>query len=212
MKKDSGLCITKATKRIKQKNVLESITCQFLKHHIYGIVGPNGCGKTMLLRLCSGLIYADTGTVTVDQKVLGKDLSFPSSIGLIIGHMELLPQYTAFENLMLLSRIRKTADETSIRNALIRTGLNPDDKRTEQKYSLGMKQRLMIAQAIFEKPEYILLDEPTNALDSNGIDLVHNILEEEKKRGACIIVATHHKEEISDISDEILEMSEGRIV
>ena len=161
----------------------------------------------MILRLIAGLIHPTEGRVEVDGKVLNKYNSFPSSVGIIIENMELLPQLNAYENLKLLSQIKDIATDNDIFNVLERVDLKSD--QIVKKYSLGMKQRLNIAQAIFEKPQLLLLDEPTNALDESGIKLVHKILLEEKKRGACIIIATHNKEDINVLCDKILRVTDG---
>ena len=146
----------------------------------------------------------------IDGKILHKDISFPPSVGIIIENMELLPKLTAQENLQALSQIKKTASEEDIIDTLKRVGLDTD--KPVKKYSLGMRQRLNIAQAIFEKPDLILLDEPMNALDEDGVNLIYKVLKEEKERGACIIMATHNKSDFSSVCDKILKVSEGRMV
>ena len=199
--------IYKVSKKIKGKQILTNINYEFNEGMIYGLCGPNGSGKTMILRLIAGLIHPTEGRVEVDGKVLNKYNSFPSSVGIIIENMELLPQLNAYENLKLLSQIKDIATDNDIFNVLERVDLKSD--QIVKKYSLGMKQRLNIAQAIFEKPQLLLLDEPTNALDESGIKLVHKILLEEKKRGACIIIATHNKEDINVLCDKILRVTDG---
>ena len=199
--------IYNVSKKIKGKQILTNINYEFNEGMIYGLCGPNGSGKTMILRLIAGLIHPTEGRVEVDGKVLNKYNSFPSSVGIIIENMELLPQLNAYENLKLLSQIKDIATDNDIFNVLDRVDLKSD--QIVKKYSLGMKQRLNIAQAIFEKPQLLLLDEPTNALDESGIKLVHKILLEEKKRGACIIIATHNKEDINVLCDKILRVTDG---
>ena len=199
--------IYNVSKKIKGKQILTNINYEFNEGMIYGLCGPNGSGKTMILRLIAGLIHPTEGRVEVDGKVLNKYNSFPSSVGIIIENMELLPQLNAYENLKLLSQIKDIATDNDIFNVLERVDLRSD--QIVKKYSLGMKQRLNIAQAIFEKPQLLLLDEPTNALDESGIKLVHKILLEEKKRGACIIIATHNKEDINVLCDKILRVTDG---
>ena len=199
--------IYNVSKKIKGKQILTNINYEFNEGMIYGLCGPNGSGKTMILRLIAGLIHPTEGRVEVDGKVLNKYNSFPSSVGIIIENMELLPQLNAYENLKLLSQIKDIATDNDIFNVLERVDLKSD--QIVKKYSLGMKQRLNIAQAIFEKPQLLLLDEPTNALDESGIKIVHKILLEEKKRGACIIIATHNKEDINVLCDKILRVTDG---
>ena len=163
----------------------------------------------MLIRAISGLIVPDSGEIVIDGKVLHKDISFPPNVGLVIENMTLLPGYNAFDNLKLLADIKKIATDSDIKNALERVGLHSNLK--VKKFSLGMKQRLNIAQAIFEKQNIILLDEPTNALDSDGVQLIYDVIREEKKRGAVVIIATHHEEDLKELCDTILTVSEGKV-
>ena len=162
-------------------------------------------------RLC-GLITPDSGIIDIDGKILGKDISFPESIGVLIENPSFIGNYTGFKNLKVLASIQNRIGDEQIRKALEDIGLDPDDKRTYRKYSLGMKQKLGIAAAYMENPDLIILDEPINALDEAGAKQVHEILEEQKKRGALIIIACHDKEELEMLSDEIIEISEGRII
>ena len=199
------------SKKLKKNNVLQNITYTFEKGRIYGLVGKNGSGKTMLLRAIAGLIIPTEGSVTINEKVLHKDISFPPSIGIIIENLELLPQFDAGTNLKILAAIKKTASLEDIQHAIKRLELDRFGTLKVRKYSLGMKQRLNIAQAIFEKPEIILLDEPTNAIDEKGVERVLDILKEERERGATIIIATHNKEDVFPICDEVIEISNGRL-
>ena len=179
------------------------------KTFLLNLMSSPGSGKTMLLRAISGLIIPDEGEVIIDGKVLHKDISFPENAGIVIENMMLLPQYNAFDNLKLLAQLKKKADESDIHNVLERVGLKSDLK--VRKFSLGMKQRLNIAQAIFEKQNIILFDEPTNALDDEGVNLIYKIVKEEKERGALVVIATHHEEDLQEMCDIILNVSEGRL-
>ncbi|MFQ7574076.1 MAG: ATP-binding cassette domain-containing protein [Lachnospira sp.] len=199
------------SKKIKKATILDNISLTMEGGHVYGLKGKNGSGKTMLMRAICGLINTE-GTVDINGKVLGKDISFPESIGVLIENPAFVSNYTGFKNLKVLASIQNRIGESEIKNALEQVGLDPDDKRTFRKYSLGMKQKLGIAAAFMENPEIIILDEPINALDEAGARQVHEILEEHKKRGAIIIIACHDKEELEMLSDEIIEISEGRIV
>ncbi len=199
------------TKILKKNTVLENINCTFESGHIYGLCGRNGCGKTMLLRAIAGLILPTAGYVSVDNNVIGKDIEFPESIGLIIENMSLLKEYTAYQNLKLLAKIKKIATDEDIENALSAVGLDHKDKRVVRKFSLGMKQKLNIAQAIMEHPNILLLDEPTNALDEDSVKEVRNLLLELKEQGCLIIIASHNKDDIDTLCDEIIEISNGRI-
>ena len=196
-------------KSIKSRPILNNVSYNFEYGKIYGIYGHNGSGKTMLLRAIAGLLVPDSGSVVIDGKVLHKDMSFPPSIGIVIENMNLLPQYNAFDNLKILGKIKKTATEEDIKTALERVGLKSDLK--VKKFSLGMKQRLNIAQAVFEKQKIILLDEPTNALDNDGVQLIYKLLKEEKERGALVVITTHHKEDLEEICDVVLKMTEGEL-
>lgn len=204
--------VESVNKEIKKKAVLKDITVEFLPGQIYGVFGRNGSGKTMLLRSIAGLIVPTTGKVKINEEVLHEEISFPPSLGIIIENMELLPQYDAMTNLKILAKIRKVATEQDMIDAIQAVGLDPTSKLKVKKYSLGMKQRLNIAQAIFEKPDIILLDEPTNAIDQNGVNLIQDLLVREKQRGATILVSSHQKEDIEKICDHVIYMDEGRIV
>ena len=192
-------------KSIKSRPILNNVSYNFEYGKIYGIYGHNGSGKTMLLRAIAGLLVPDSGSVVIDGKVLHKDMSFPPSIGIVIENMNLLPQYNAFDNLKILGKIKKTATDEDITTALERVGLKSDLK--VKKFSLGMKQRLNIAQAVFEKQKIILLDEPTNALDNDGVQLIYKLLKEEKERGALVVITTHHKEDLEEVCDVVLKLS-----
>lgn len=200
------------SKKMKGNQVLDNISYTFEKGKVYGLYGINGSGKTMLLRAISGLLRMDSGKVIINGETLGETISFPPNTGIVIENMELLPEYSARKNLEILSKIKKTATDKDIVNALTRVGLDPDSDKKVKKFSLGMKQRLNIAQAVFERQEIILLDEPTNALDEAGVNLIYSIVKEEKERGATVIVSTHHKEDLRELCDTILKISEGKIV
>ena len=196
-------------KSIKSRPILNNVSYNFEYGKIYGLYGHNGSGKTMLLRAIAGLLVPDSGSVVIDGKVLHKDMSFPPSIGIVIENMNLLPQYNAFDNLKILGKIKKTATDEDITTALERVGLKSDLK--VKKFSLGMKQRLNIAKAVFEKQKIILLDEPTNALDNDGVQLIYKLLKEEKERGALVVITTHHKEDLEEVCDVVLKMTEGEL-
>ena len=200
------------TKRIKENTVLDNVSYTFKSGFVYGLYGQNGSGKTMLLRAISGLINLDSGSIFIDGEKLHDKIEFPPETGIVIENMELLPECSAKRNIQMLAKIKNIADEKDIIFSLERVGLDPDSDKKVKKFSLGMKQRLNIAQAIFEKPDLILLDEPMNALDEDGVNLIYKVLKEEKERGACIIMATHNKSDFSSVCDKILKVSEGRMV
>lgn len=200
------------TKRIKENTVLDNVSYTFKSGFVYGLYGQNGSGKTMLLRAISGLINLDSGSIFIDGEKLHDKIEFPPETGIVIENMELLPECSAKRNLQMLAKIKNIADEKDIIFSLERVGLDPDSDKKVKKFSLGMKQRLNIAQAIFEHQKIILLDEPTNALDEDAVQLIYKIIREEKSRGATIIVATHHKEDLKEVCDVILKIAEGKIV
>lgn len=200
------------SKKIKGITVLDNINMVLESSKVYGLKGKNGSGKTMLMRAVSGLIIPTKGVILIDGERLGKDISFPKSIGILIENPAFISNYTGLKNLQVLASIQKRIGDVEIRETLEKVGLDPDDKRTYRKYSLGMKQRLGIAAAVMEKPDIVILDEPVNALDESGAKQVRSILKEQKDRGAVCIIACHDSEELEFLSDEIIEISEGKIV
>ncbi|MBS5113325.1 MAG: ABC transporter ATP-binding protein [Coprobacillus cateniformis] len=201
-----------ATKTINKKTVLDHISYEFEDGKIYGLYGINGSGKTMLLRAVAGLLLLNSGTIEIDNQILNKDIDFPNSIGIIIENMEMLGEYDAFTNLEIISDIKKVVSKDDINNVLDKVGLKQFEKLKVRKYSLGMKQRLNIAQAIMEKPKYLLLDEPFNALDDSGRSMLYSILKEEKDNGTTIIIAHHYREELLKVCDVVLEIKDGKIM
>lgn len=199
--------VANATKHIGNKTVLDKINLTLENGKIYGLRGRNGAGKTMLLRAIAGLIRLDSGKIVIDGKTLHKDIDFPSELGLLIENNNVLPDFTLRKNLQLLAKIKKVATDEMIG----RVGLDPNDKRKVRQYSLGMKQRAAIAQAIFEKPALILLDEPTNAIDYDGVQEMRALFEVEKQRGATIILASHNPEDLNILADQIINMADGSV-
>lgn len=205
------ITLKNVTKKIRKAVVADSVSLTLESGTIYGLCGYNGCGKTMLMRLIAGLIHPTEGEILFDDKRLGKDIDFPESMGILIESPAFLSSLTGFDNLKLLASIqRKTSDE-AISNAISRVGLDPQDKRKYRKYSLGMKQRLGIASAIMESPELVILDEPTNALDADGVELTQKIIAEEKERGALVIMTCHDKEILEKCCDVIYSIEHGKI-
>lgn len=196
-------------KQFKENKVLNNINLQMKEGQIYGIVGRNGSGKTMLFRCLAGLVKPTTGEIIYDGKILYKDIYTPPSMGIVIENMGLYPEFTGLANLKYLARIRKIISDEDIRSSIARVGLDPNDKRKIKKYSLGMRQRIILAQAFMERPDILVLDEPTNGLDQEGVKLIRNILKEESERGALIIIASHNKDDILYLCDEVFYMSNG---
>ena len=199
------------SKIIKGADILSDVNAEFASGTVTGLHGVNGSGKTMILRLLAGLIKPTKGQVLIDGKELWKELSFPESMGALIENTAFLDYYSGLENLKVLASIRNRITEAEIKDAIHTVGLDPNSKKKYRKYSLGMKQRLGIACAVMEKPQVILLDEPTNALDTDGIQMVKRVVLREKERGAVIVMACHDAEVLRELSDVIYHINEGRI-
>ena len=204
--------ISHVSKTIKNNPVIKDISMELQSGAVYGFKGINGSGKTMLMRLISGLIRPSQGEISMNGKILGKDISFPNSIGVFLDNPAFLDAYSGFNNLKLLASIKSVASDEDIRNTLLRVGLDPNSDKKYKKYSLGMKQRLGIAAAIMEKPEIVILDEPTNSLDEDGVDLVKHIVRNEKERGALVVVSCHDEEILKGMSDEVFLLEQGRLI
>ena len=204
--------ISHVSKIIKNNPVIKDISMELQSGAVYGFKGINGSGKTLWIRLISGLIPPSQREISMNGKILGKDISFPNSIGVFLENPAFLDAYSGFNNLKLLASIKSVASDDDIRNTLLRVGLDPDSNKKYKKYSLGMKQRLGIAAAIMEKPEIVILDEPTNSLDEDGVDLVKHIVRNEKERGALVIVSCHDEEILKGMSDEVFLLEQGRLI
>ena len=197
-------------KIFKEQYVLKCITLFLPAGKIYGFVGKNGSGKTVLFKTIAGFLHPETGVVTVHGKQLGVETDFAENIGLIIETPGFLSQYSAYKNLEFLAKIRNKIGKEEIRKAIELVGLDPDDKKKVGKYSLGMRQRLGIAQAIMEDPDILILDEPMNGLDKKGIALVRELLVKLKDEGKTILLASHYAEDM-EICDELYDMDEGNV-
>lgn len=199
------------TKTIKHNTVIDHVSLMVNSGEITGLKGVNGSGKTMLMRLVSGLILPTSGEILINGEKLGKEITFPRSIGILIENPAFLDSYSGFQNLKLLASIKGKINDEEIKEALRAVELNPDDKKKYRKYSLGMKQRLGIAAAFMEHPDIIILDEPTNALDSDGVQMVKQILQNEKERGALILISCHDLDILKELSDVIYLMNVGKL-
>lgn len=200
------------SKSFNDISVLNNINLEFQSGKIYGIVGSNGSGKTMLLRAISGLIIPSEGQVEIDGKVLHKELSFPENMGLLIEKPELLNYLTGFENLKFLASIKHIISDEKIREYMQKFMLEPDSKKTVKKYSLGMKQKLGIIQAIMENQELLILDEPFNALDEATVQMLRKMFLEYKKTGKLLIITSHNAEDIEVLCDRVIHLCEGKVV
>lgn len=207
----SEIVVNEVSKSIYGVPIINSVSMTLVSGNVYGFQGINGSGKTMLMRLICGLIYPTKGEIVIDGKRLGKEITFPQSVGLLLENPAFLDSYTGFENLEMLASIKNIITREEIHEAITSVGLDPLDKRKYKKFSLGMKQRLGIAAAIMEKPDILILDEPTNSLDSSGVFLVKTIIAKERERGAIIILVCHDLPVLQDVSDEIFLLEQGKI-
>ena len=201
------------TKSINANTVLDTIDLRLEKGKIYGLVGRNGCGKTMLIRAICGLITPDSGEMIVDGIIVGNGI-YPKSLGVVIENITLFEYMSAFKNLKMLNDIsRNRIDESEIKAWLERLGLKAEDKRNIKKYSLGMKQKVSLIQAFMNKPDLIILDEPTNALDEETVKILSEIITEtNKSEGTTFIIASHDRANLDGLCNEIIEMRDGKIV
>ena len=199
------------SKTIRGREILSDVSLELYSGKVYGFVGRNGSGKTMLFRALSGLMGLTSGTVRWGDQVLKRDFAVLPNLGIVLENVGLYPNLTGLENLRYLSNIQKKCTQEDLRAVLERVGLDPDDKRTYRKYSLGMKQRLAIAQAIMEKPDVLMLDEPTNGLDDDGVRKIRDLILEEKARGTIVLLASHNQEDIRILSDHLFRIEQGRL-
>lgn len=207
-----AVVVRHAVKVLRKRTVLDDVSLSLDRGGIYGFSGINGSGKTMLFRAIAGLIHLTSGSIEVFGKRVGTDVDFPPRLGILLESTGFWDECTGFDNLMLLASIRGLVGESEAYEALERVGLNPRDERTFATFSMGMRQRLAIAQAIMEQPDLLVLDEPTNALDVNGIELVTKIISEERDRGCTVLVACHNEPTLEVLFERRFHMSEGRIV
>lgn len=203
------ITIKNVSKNIHYSFVLKNVNMEMNGGAVYGMLGKNGSGKTMLMRAICGLIKPSEGTVEVDGKIIGKDISSPPDMGMILETPVFLPDRTGFNNLRLIASILNKANDSDICQSLERVGLDPFDPRKVKKYSLGMRQRLGIACAIMENPSLLILDEPFNGLDESGSHLLQKIICEYREHGCLIILACHDRSELESLSDYIFQVSDG---
>lgn len=194
---------------IKKTEILKSISIEFEKGKIHGLIGRNGSGKTMLMKCICGFVKPTNGTIIVDGKQIGKDCDFPENAGIIIETPGFIPYYSGYKNLKLLADLNKKINSDKIKESMRQVGLDPNLKRHVKKYSLGMKQRLGLAQAIMENPDLLILDEPMNGLDKDGVADMRKYLLNLKKQGKTILIASHSAEDIEILCDTVCEMDKG---
>ena len=203
--------LNNVSKKIGKNVVLSNISVSMHSGKIYGFQGVNGSGKTMLMRIIIGLIKPTEGNVVINGKVLGKDIEFPESIGFLLENPAFLDTYSGFNNLKMLTSIQGGLSDEKIMEVLKSVGLEEAATKKYKKYSLGMKQRLGIAAAVMENPEIVIVDEPTNALDTSGIEIVKKLLKEQKERGALVIVSCHDTQTLMELSDEVIKLNVGQV-
>lgn len=198
-------------KYINDKLILENINISLEDGKVYGFVGRNGSGKTMLFRAICGLITYQKGEIYIDGKKKNNN-EIPQSIGLLLENPSFLNGLSGFDNLKMLASIRNTIDDKRIDQVLYKVGLSDDENKKYEQYSLGMKQRLAIANVIMENPQILIFDEPTNAIDEQGVTVLRDIIKEEKKKGKLVLIASHERPFIEELSDEIIFMKNGSII
>lgn len=203
--------IKNVTKVIDQVKVLDCVTLSMDKGKIYGLRGKNGSGKTMLMKAICGLIRITEGEIWVDGELLGTKYDFPKSVGALIETPGFVEHYNGYNNLKLLADIKGVVGREEIEEMMNRVGLSSKEKKKVKQYSLGMRQKLGIVAALMEHPDLIILDEPTNALDEESVNILYELLQEEKKRGALILIASHDGEELEQLCDEIYVVNAGKV-
>ena len=196
---------------IKKKTILLNINTHFEKGLIHGLVGRNGSGKTVLMKCICGFMKPSSGTITVREKVIGKDCDFPADTGVIIETPRFINHYSGLRNLKMLANINRRIGTEDVKEAIRYVGLDPDDRLHVGKYSLGMRQRLGLAQAIMEKPSLLILDEPFNGLDKEGVVEMRRYLTELRSNGTTILIASHSTEDIDILCDTVREMDSGKM-
>ena len=204
--------VQNVVKRFRDQVVLKNVSISFEKGKIHGIVGRNGSGKTVLFKCICGLMHPEEGVILVNGKRVGRDVDMPEDIGAIIEAPGFLPNYSGYKNLRFLANIRRKIGKEEILNVLKTVGLDPESRKHVGKYSLGMRQRLGIAQAIMENPSILILDEPMNGLDKNGVEEIRKLLLSMKDERKIIVIASHNAEDIRVLCDEVHEMERGELL
>lgn len=195
----------------QEREILKGIDISFEKGKVHGIIGDNGSGKTVLLKCISGILNPTSGCIRIDGKLLGKDMEYYEDLRFFIDGPGYISYYSGYKNLALLAAIKNRISKEDVKDSLREVGLDPEDKRPVRKYSLGMKQRLGLAQVYMENPKLMILDEPMNSLDRSGVELMRQILLKRKEQGVTILISSHNEEDISILCDRIYEMEDGRL-
>lgn len=209
---DNVIEVKNVTKKFKEYKALDHVSLTFERGKIHGIIGRNGSGKTVLFKCICGFLKTDEGEILVDGKRIGKDIEAPQDMGVIIENPGFLPAYNGYQNLSFLACIRNKIKKQEILDVIARVGLDPKSKKHVGKYSMGMRQRLGIAQAIMENPSLLILDEPMNGLDNDGVQDIRELLLKLKAEGKTILLASHNREDISVLCDTVVEIDRGKVL
>lgn len=202
----AGIEVKNVYKSFGKEQVLKNISLSIPSGSIYGVVGNNGSGKTVLMKCICGFMKCDKGTILVNGKQIGKEIDFPDHLGVIIETPGFIPNLSGYKNLKILASLKGRIGKKEIREALRKVGLDPDMKKPVTKYSLGMRQRLGIAQAIMENPKVLVLDEPFNGLDRHGVVEMRMLLKELKAEGKAILLASHNAQDIEELCDHVQDL------
>ncbi len=205
---NEGIVVEHVYKSFGREKVLKDVNMKITPGQIFGVVGNNGSGKTVLMKCICGFMRPDKGRIYVDGRRIGREVDFPESIGVIIETPGFIPHETGYTNLKILAGLKGLIGKNEIRNTLRKVGLNPDMKKPVSKYSLGMRQRLGIAQAIMENPRVLILDEPFNGLDKNGVEEMRQLLKGLKAQGKSIMLASHNARDIEELCDVVHDMED----
>lgn len=206
---DAIIDVQHVSKSFGEEQVLKDICRSFEIGKIHGIVGNNGSGKTVLMKCICGFLRPDSGKIYVNYKEVGKDMDFPDDLGIIIETPGFLPNISGFKNLQLLASLKKKASDAVIRDAIMKVGLDPYMKKPVGKYSLGMRQRLGLAQALMEDPQLLILDEPLNGLDKHGAAHIRELIKSLRDEGKTVLLANHNQMDIDELCDTVCEMDGG---
>ena len=203
------ICVENVSLEIENTKILRNVNMELKGGKIFALIGRNGSGKTMLMKCICGFVKPTKGKIFVGEKQVGKDVDFPEHMGVIIETPGFIEQYSGMKNLWLLANLNKTISREEVSNSMKLVGLDPKLKRHVGKYSLGMRQRLGIAQAIMENPDILILDEPMNGLDNQGVEDIRTLLLDLKEQGKTILIASHNREDIDVLCDHVWEMNKG---
>lgn len=198
-------------KSFKDELILKDVNLDLYNNHIYGFIGKNGSGKSVLFKLISGYVYPDSGEIIVNGEKIGVTSDFPENLGALIESPGFLWYETGYQNLAYLAAINKRITKQEVRHAMEEVGLNPDSKKRVGKYSFGMKQRLGIAQAIMEHPNILILDEPMNGLDEQGVEHIRNLILNMRNEKRVILISSHNKEDIQILCDKVFAVQRGQV-